>query len=122
MGNIGMSSTDTWFQNAFVAFAIVYIFLAIVRIAVQWKNTNALVKLKLSQDQKLKDANEKSKTMLELVDERAEQNRETIRRARENQERADEAWQRNEKRDARWEQILSRIESLLATAEDRNGT
>jgi len=116
-----MSSTDTWFQNAFIAFATIYVVLAVVRIAVQWKNTNALVKLKLSQDQRLKEQSEKSKAMFELVDERAEQNRETMRRARENQERADQAWERNEKRHERWEQILSRIESLLAKAENRGG-
>ena len=46
-----MPSTDAWFQNVFIAFAIVYVVLAVVRIAVQWKNTNALVKLKLSQRQ-----------------------------------------------------------------------
>src|SRR5258706_405560 len=103
-----MLSTYAWSQNDFVVFAIIFVVLAIVRIAVQWKNTAALVKLKLSQDQRAKEQSAKSREMLELVGERAEQNRETMRRARESQERADQAWERNEKRDERWEQILSR--------------
>jgi hypothetical protein len=103
-----MPSTDTWFQEAFVAFAVIYIVLAIIRIAGQWKHTKALVELKMSQDRGLEERLAKSRDTVTRGEEALSGMRETTKAASEHVER--------------WSSILTRLEALLDKLERRSGT
>jgi len=103
-----MPSTDTWFQNAFVTFAVIYIVLALIRIAGQWKNTKALVDLRFSQDRNMKERLAKSSDTVARGETALSSMQETTKAA--------------ERLAERWASILTRLEALVDKLERRNGT
>ena len=87
---------------------MIYIFLAIVRIAGQWKHTKALVELKISQDQSTKERLAKSSATIAHGEETLSGMREATKSAAEHVER--------------WSVILTRLEALVDKLEHRIGT
>ena len=101
-----MTSTDLMFQNALLAFAAIYITLALVRIFLQWKHIKAIVEANATQKERVEQATFKSQEGLGRLEALRQDRQEELRRS-------EELWRQSEESQKRSASILSRLEVLL---------
>jgi uncharacterized protein YaiL (DUF2058 family) len=109
-----MQPTDSFLLNALLAFAGIYIVLAIIRIVVLWKNTKiAIAANTLQQQNAEKLAAQNSATV-----DRAEK---VLQGKQAQMARSEALWRQAEDTQQRWSAILPRLEALIEKLERRNG-
>ena len=108
-----MTPTDSMLQNSLLAFAAIYIALALVRLVLHWKNIKAIIETNAAQKQRAEQSaasNQEKLSRLEAL--QRDRQKELIR--------SEELWRQSEETQKRSAAILSRLEALVEKFERRN--
>jgi hypothetical protein len=108
-----MQLTDSFLQNALLAFAGIYIVLAIIRIVVLWKNTKIAIAANAMQQQNAQKLAAQNSATADRAEKLLQGKQEQIARS-------EALWRQAEDTQQRWSAILPRLEALLEKLEKRN--